>query len=84
MTLHRASTDERIVAMSRLSRGWIGVVAADALLAIAALVFWTWPRALPIPNLDIIMMVIALVAVMLSILAFGVDRLNAVVDQNAS
>jgi hypothetical protein len=34
-------------------------------------------------NLDVILMVIALVAVVLTILAFGVYRLNKLVDQNA-
>jgi len=34
-------------------------------------------------NLDVILMVIALVAVVLTIVTFGTYRLNKVVDQNA-
>ena len=34
-------------------------------------------------NLDVILMVIALVAVVLTIVAFGTYRLNKVIDQNA-
>jgi hypothetical protein len=65
------------------SKGWIRVLAADAVLVVLALLFLYWPKALPIPNLDIIMMVIALVAVALTIIAFGVSRLNEIADQNA-
>jgi len=66
-----------------MSKGWMRVLAADAVLIILALLFYTWPKALPVPNLDIIMMVITLVAVALSLVAFGVDRLNEIADQNA-
>lgn len=66
-----------------LSRGWTRVVAVDALLILAALLFWTWPNALPVRNLDIISMVIAVVALALTILGFGVYSLNGVVDQNS-
>jgi hypothetical protein len=66
-----------------LSRGWIRVVAVDALLILASLVFWTWPKALPIPNLDITSMVITLVALCLTIIGFAVYCLNGIADQNA-
>jgi hypothetical protein len=71
------------------SKNWMGVLAVDAVLIILALLLYFWPKilptiVLPIPNLDIISMVIALVAVALTILAFGVTRLNVVADQSAS
>jgi len=69
--------------MSGLRRGWIRVLVADAILIALAAVFLRWPKALPIPNLDIIAMVLALVAVALTIVAFGVTRLNNIADQNA-
>jgi hypothetical protein len=62
--------------------GWIGVVAADAVLILLAALFLYFPKALPMPNLDIISMVLALVAVALTILGFGVIGLNKSVDQN--
>jgi len=66
-----------------LSRGWTRVVAVDALLILASLVFWTWPKALPIPNLDITSMVVTLVALALTIIGFGVYSLNRIADQNS-
>ena len=66
--------------MYEMSRGRLGLLAADALLVVAALVFWNWPHALPVPNLDIIFMVIALVAVALTILGLAVTCLNRVAD----
>jgi hypothetical protein len=66
-----------------LTGGWIGVVAADAVQIVLAAVFLYFPKALPMPNLDIISMVLALVAVALTILGFGVIGLNKAVDQNA-
>jgi predicted RND superfamily exporter protein len=80
MTLHRALTDERIVAMSK---GWVRVLAADAVLIILAALFYFFPKALPVPNLDIIAMVIALVAVALTLVASGVNCLNEIADQSA-
>jgi hypothetical protein len=69
--------------MSQLSKGWMRIVAADAVLIVLAAFFLRYPKALPIPNLDIIAMVLALVAVALTIVAFGVTRLNNIADQNA-
>ena len=69
---------------SQLSRGWICVVATDAVLILAALLFLYWPKILPVPNLDIISMVIALVAVALTIVAAGTSCLNKMVDRNAN
>jgi hypothetical protein len=71
------------------SKSWMGALAVDAVLIILALLLYYWPKilptiVLPVPNLDIISMVIALVAVALTILAFGVTRLNVVADQSAS
>jgi hypothetical protein len=71
------------------SKGWMGALAVDAVLIILALLLYFWPRVLPtivlpVPNLDIISMVIALVALALTIVAFGVTRLNEVADQSAS
>jgi hypothetical protein len=63
------------------SRGWARVVAANASLMLASLVFWTWPKALPIPNLDVTLMVIALVALILTTIGFTVYFLNRVVDE---
>ena len=65
------------------NRGWTRVVAVDALLILASLVFWTWPKALPIPNLDVTSWVITLVALALTLLGFGVYSLNRIADQNA-
>ena len=59
------------------------MVAVDALLILASLVFWTWPKALPIPNLDITSMVVTLVALALTIIGFGVYSLNRIADQNS-
>jgi hypothetical protein len=66
-----------------MSQFWIRVLAADALLILAAALFLYFPKALPVPNLDIIAMVIALVSVALTIVGFGVIGLNQSVDQNA-
>jgi hypothetical protein len=71
------------------SKEWMGVLAVDAVLIILALLLYFWSQlfptiVLPIPNLDIISMVIALVAVALTIVAFGVTRLSEVADQSAS
>jgi hypothetical protein len=82
--LQRGLTEERIVGMgtSRWS-GLIGVIVADAVLILLAALFLYFPKALPMPNLDIISMVLALVAVALTIVGFGVIGLNKSVDQNA-
>jgi hypothetical protein len=69
-------------------KSWMDVLAVDAVLIILALLLYFWPKVLPsivlpVPNLDIISMVIALVAVALTIVAFGVTRLNGFADQNA-
>jgi hypothetical protein len=52
------------------SRGWTRVLAANALLILASLVFWT-----------VTLMVIALVALALTIIGFTVYFLNRVVDE---
>ena len=69
--------------MSGLIREWIRVLATDAILIVLAVLFYFEPKALPVPNLDVISMVLALVAVALTLVAFGVTRLNDVADQNA-
>jgi hypothetical protein len=66
-----------------MSKGWMRVLVADAVLIVLAALFYYYPKALPIPNLDIISMVIVLVALALTIVAFGVTRLNGIADQNA-
>ena len=66
-----------------MSKGWVRVLAADAVLIILAALFYFFPKALPVPNLDIIAMVIALVAVALTIVASGVNCLNEIADQSA-
>ena len=70
------------------SKSWMSVLAVDAVLIILAVLLYFWSKVfptivLPIPNLDIISMVIALVAVALTIVAFGVTRLSEFADQNA-
>lgn len=70
--------------MSGLSRGWMSVLVTDAILIVLAALFLYYPKLLPIPNLDIISMVIALVALALTIVAFGVTRLNGIADQSSS
>ena len=65
-----------------MSKGWMRVLAADAVLIVLAALFYFWPKILPIPNLDIISMVIVLVALALTIVAFGVTRLNELADQS--
>ena len=70
------------------SKGWEGVLTVDAVLILLAVLLYFWPKifsgiVLPVPNLDIISVVLALVAVALTIVSFGVTRLSHVADQNA-
>jgi hypothetical protein len=67
-----------------MSGGWMKVLITDAILIVLCALFYFYPKLLPIPNLDIISMVITLVALALTIIAFGVTRLNRIADQSAS
>jgi len=63
--------------------GWMKVLVTDVILIGLSALFFYYPKLLPIPNLDIISLVLALVAVALTIVGFGVTRLNGIADQNA-